>query len=301
MRVGAGIVVPREGPDRGGSPVNTPGLGPSGLVSGILLGLVLVTGLVLVAVARRRQRTAVQLEAAQAMADAAVGSQFASVLAVTPSEPPAPDANIPRWRRPSLAAARYETDNVRAIRAAEPAAILRTRPARTFREATDLLGERTVVRFGVPLLNRPDEAYGRTLEDLVSGDQVEILEQGAVWTNVITPSGAAGWVPTATLAPTAAANDAGGEDPALALEPRATLQEVEPPSLEMLLEAARRARQEAAVEPDAKPAGRRGRRKSAAAEGRKEGAADDAGPADSEERRPRPRRRPKASSTSRGN
>jgi hypothetical protein len=300
MRVGAGIVVPREGPDRGRSPVITPGLGPSGLVSGILLGLVLVTGLVLVVVARRRQRTAVQLEAAQAMADAAVGSQFASVLAVTPSEPPAPDANIPRWRRPSLAAARYETDNVRAIRAAEPAAILRTRPARTFREATDLLGERTVVRFGVPLLNRPDEAYGRTLEDLVSGDQVEILEQGAVWTNVITPSGAAGWVPTATLAPTAAANDAGGEDPALALEPRATPQEVEPPSLEMLLEAARRARQEAAVEPDAKP-GRRGRRKSAAAEGRKEEAADDAGPADSEERRPRPRRRPKASSTSRGN
>jgi len=300
MRVGAGIVVPREGPDRGGSPVSKPSLGPSGLVIGILLGLVLVTGLVLVVVARRRQRTAFQLEAAQAMADAAVGSQFASVLAVTPSEPPAPDANIPRWRRPSLAAARYETDNVRAIRAAEPAAILRTRPARTFREPTGLLGERTVVRFGVPLLNRPDEAYGRTLEDLISGDHVEILEQGAVWTNVITPSGAAGWVPTATLSPSAGAHDTDGEDPALALEPRGTPQQVEPPSLEMLLEAARRARQEAAVEPDSKPVAKRARRKSVAAEGSPEKAAKDAGPADSDERRPRARRRPKASSTSRG-
>jgi hypothetical protein len=268
-------------------------------VGGILLGLVLATGLLLVVVARRRQQAALRLEAAQAIAEAAVGTPFVPVRSLAPSPPLEGDENIPRWRRPSVAAARYETDNVRAIRAAEPAAMLRARPPRVFAEPTDVLGERMAVRYGVPLLNRPDEAFGRALENLASDDQVEILDRGDIWANVITPSGAAGWVPTATLSPTAGKGDPDDEEPALALASGASPQAVEPPSLEMLFEASRRAREEAAREPVSRPVVRAARGKPAAGGRHDDGPADGAGAPEDDGRRARARRRPKVRSATR--
>jgi hypothetical protein len=153
------------------------------------------------------------------------------------------------------------------------------RPARVFAEPTDLLGERMIVRYGVPLLNRPEEEFGRVLEELASGDQVEILDHGDIWANVITPSGAAGWVPSATLGPPAGGRDDEGEDPALAVDPALSPPDAEPLSLEALLEAARRAREEVARQVDAPAA--------------------ESGPAKSDDRRPRPRRRPKTRSATR--
>ena len=264
-----------------GSPV-----GPSGWVGGIVLGLILATGLVLVVVARRRQQTSRQLEAVQAIVGAAAGTPPIPIQPTTPSQPPEPEASVPRWRRPSLTAARYETDNMRAVRAAEPEAALRARPARIFAQPTEELGERMVVRYGVPLLNRPDEPFGRIMGDLANGDQVEVLEQGDIWSNVITPSGVAGWVPTATLIPSAIVSHDEGDGPAL--ESPASWQEVESPSLETLFEASRRAREEGAREPDATPAG-------AADVWAGEGA-----PAEGGSRRTRARRRPKVRSASRG-
>jgi hypothetical protein len=274
-------------------------------VGGIVLGLILATGLALVVVARRRQQTSGQLEAVQAIVGAAAGVQPVPVRPITPSQPTEPEASVPRWRRPSLIAARYETDNMRAIRAAEPAAVLRARPARLFAEPTEVLGERMVVRYGVQLLNRPDEPFGRIMGDLANGDQVEILEQGDIWSNVITPSGAAGWVPTATLIPSTIVSNGEGDSPAL--ESEASTQHDEPPTLETLFEATRRARGEAAGEPDA-TSGRgtagAARRKLSARDGRSDAGVDTSTGQDdavgSDGRRTRARRRPKLRSASRG-
>jgi hypothetical protein len=200
------------------------------------------------------------------------------VRSATPSPQLVGDENVPRWRRPSVAAARYGNGNTSAIRPATAASMLQGRPARVFAEPTDLLGARMVVRYGVPLLNRPEEEFGRVLEELTSGDQVEILDHGDIWANVITPSGAAGWVPSATLGPTAGGRDDEGEIPALAVDPALSPPDAEPPSLEALLEGARRAREDAR-EPE-KPAA-------------------EAGPAKSDRLRPPARRRPKTRSATR--
>jgi hypothetical protein len=298
---GAGVVVPVE-TKPGDAGTNESAVGPSGWVGGIVLGLILATGLVLVVVARRRQQTSRQLEAVQAVVGAAAGVQPVPVRPITPRQPTEPEASVPRWRRPSLVAARYETDNMRAVRAAEPAAALRARPARLFAEPTEVLGERMVVRYGVQLLNRPDEPFGRIMGDLANGDQVEVLEQGDIWSNVITPSGAAGWVPTATLIPSSNVSDAQDDD--APVDSEASTQEVEPPSLETLFEATRRARVDAVREPDATPGRGATGRKPSAREGRSDAGADrspgeDAAP-ENDGRRTRARRRPKVRSASRG-
>jgi hypothetical protein len=286
----------------GDAPANESAVGPSGWVGGIVLGLILATGLVLVVVARRRQQTSQQLEAVQAIVGAAAGTPPIPIRPIAPSQPPEPEASIPRWRRPSLTAARYETDNMRAVRAAEPAAALRVRPARVFAQPTEELGERMLVRYGVPLLNRPDEPFGRIMGDLANGDQVEVLDQGEIWSNVITPSGAAGWVPTATLIPSTIVSDGERDDPAL--ESEASTQHDPPPSLETLFEAARRAREEAAGEPDATPGRGATRRRPSTGDGQWDAGADTSAGEDaagkSDGRRTRARRRPKVRSASRG-
>jgi hypothetical protein len=298
---GAGVVSPVE-TKPGDAPANESSVGPSGWVGGIVLALILATGLVLVVVARRRQQTSRHLEAVQAIVGAAAGVQPVPVRPITPSQPMEPEASVPRWRRPSLIAARYETDNIRAIRAAEPAAVLHARPARLFAEPTEVLGERMVVRYGVQLLNRPDEPFGRIMGDLANGDQVEVLEQGDIWSNVITPSGTAGWVPTATLIPSTIVHDGEGDGPAL--EFGGSPQDVEPPTLESLFEETRRAREESAREPDATSGRGAARRKPSAGDGQLNAGADTSAgenaAAESDGRRTRARRRPKVRSASRG-
>jgi hypothetical protein len=267
-------------------------------MGGIRVALVLASGLGLAVIARRRRRSALPPPAAPAMTEAATQTLAQPVPSRIPNLPPAGDEDVPRWRRPSVAAARYGNGNTSAIRSAPAGSTIRTRPARAFAEPTEVLGARTVVRYGVPLLNRPDEAFGRALGNLASGDQVEILDHGDIWANVITPSGAAGWVPSATLGPMAGKRDGDGEDPAHGLEPGASPPDVEPPSLETLFEAARRARAETAHEPDSTPGGIAARTQPAEVN-HEDRSAGDGGPTGSDGRRNRPRRRPKLRSTTR--
>ena len=53
----------------------------------------------------------------------------------------------------------------------------------------------------VVLLTEPDEVHGRLLEELDSGDEVEVLSQGSAWIQVRTPTRHQGWLPRMTVEP----------------------------------------------------------------------------------------------------
>jgi hypothetical protein len=100
-----------------------------------------------------------------------------------------------------VTAARFETDASVAVRAASAASIPPARTPHVFSERIDEVVHRMLVRYdSVPLLDRPDEALGRTQEVLDQGDEVGVLERDEVWANVTTPSGRAGWIPAMALA-----------------------------------------------------------------------------------------------------
>ncbi len=268
----------------------------------------------MVVVARRRRRAPDAVDAAAAMAGGVAEARAEPIAARIPSLPPlAGDENVPRWRRPSVAAARYGNGNTSTMRTGAGDSMIRTRPARVFAEPTEVLGERMAVRYGVPLLNQPDESFGRALGNLSSGDQVEILDHGELWANVITPTGAAGWVPTATLGPPSGERETDAQGSAGSTEPAAAPQDVEPPSLEALLEATRRAREhvargevaqeettraEVAPEADSGPAAGGARRNPPTADETADRTVEP-GASGTDGRRPRERRRPKARSTTR--
>jgi Bacterial SH3 domain len=105
----------------------------------------------------------------------------------------ASEAHLPRWRRPSVVAARFGLAGLTAQRpnrlafAGEP-------------DAAESV-ERMIVRYdAVPLVDRPDDVHGRVLDELGAGDEIEIVERDTVWVRVRTPAGREGWVPTMTLA-----------------------------------------------------------------------------------------------------
>jgi hypothetical protein len=97
------------------------------------------------------------------------------------------DVNLPRWRRPSLLAAR-KSDPIR--NGADHVAM-------TFNthDAPSAGGERHVIRYQlVRLLDRPDELLGQAIDSLDEGDEVEILEQRGTYRRVLTPDGRQGWI-----------------------------------------------------------------------------------------------------------
>jgi len=51
----------------------------------------------------------------------------------------------------------------------------------------------------VPLLDRPDEVMGIPIAELRAGDEVDVIERRAVWVEVRTPNGRAGWLHRTTL------------------------------------------------------------------------------------------------------
>jgi hypothetical protein len=124
----------------------------------------------------------------------------------------------PRWLRPSLRAERFGVDQARVARVM-PAALQPAPPRRTpltFGGTTADLSDRRLIRSAVVgLLDQPDPA-GRHLAELEHGDEVEILETVEPWTNVLTPTGLAGWLPTVVLIDPAAAVAASGVGAALA-------------------------------------------------------------------------------------
>jgi SH3-like domain-containing protein len=102
------------------------------------------------------------------------------------------DVDLPRWRRPSLLAARTY----------DPLRDTRTSTRLTFDAdgPSGVARERRIVRYRVVrLLDRPDEILGVELGTLDEGDQVEILEPRGTYRRVLTPDGREGWVHKMTL------------------------------------------------------------------------------------------------------
>jgi len=103
-----------------------------------------------------------------------------------------PEALMPRWRRPSLLAARR----------ADPARYgLMERAAMRFTSDTaPTTAELRIVRYAVvPLLDRPDEVLGFQLADLIAGDEVQVTESTGPFWEVVCPDGERGWVHRTTL------------------------------------------------------------------------------------------------------
>jgi hypothetical protein len=102
------------------------------------------------------------------------------------------DVDLPRWRRPSLMAAR-KSDPIRASAVAGSMTFANS-------PAMEAGGERRSVRYNlVRLLDRPDEVVGATVGSLDEGDEVEVLEAKGMYRRVRAPDGRAGWLHKMTL------------------------------------------------------------------------------------------------------
>jgi hypothetical protein len=98
------------------------------------------------------------------------------------------DLDLPRWRRPSLLAARKSNP---VAEVADP------RPRLLFDPEEPSRGpkERQFVRYRiVKLLDQPDELLGNTVGQLDAGDEVDVLEHRGTYRRVLTPEGRTGWV-----------------------------------------------------------------------------------------------------------
>ncbi|MFI5225973.1 MAG: SH3 domain-containing protein, partial [Candidatus Limnocylindrales bacterium] len=125
----------------------------------------------------------------------AVGAAAAPVLTVVapraaPLDDPYDEAHMPRWRRPSLKAARYASGV----------------PGQSwqlaFAAASEAGVERRLVRYDlVRLYDQPDEIRSQQVGELQANDEVEVLDKRAGWLLVRTPIGSEGWVHRTTLGP----------------------------------------------------------------------------------------------------
>ena len=145
---------------------------------------------------RTRGRDRKAAAAAQATAPVATPDPDAPVdplvESMNPVEAVDPEMLMPRWRRPSLLAAR-RADPLRMSQG--------DRAPLRFPIGDEVPTSRRVVRYAVvALLDRPDEVLGRQRADLQAGDEVEVIEAtGAFW-QVACPDGLTGWVHRTTLA-----------------------------------------------------------------------------------------------------
>ena len=171
-----------------------------GTTTAIALGIVLAGIVGLIGVGRRpRTGTPVeQMAAMHATRQAAAATQrIAESTAVDAMAPPLsskesdPEANMPRWRRPSLIEARHS----------DP-----TRQAPVYRLPMRFTDDRTnhtdvrIVRYAVvPVLDRPDEVLGHKITDLEIGDEVLAVGASSAFVEVTCPNGEHGWVHRTTL------------------------------------------------------------------------------------------------------
>ena len=103
-----------------------------------------------------------------------------------------PEAGIPRWRRPSVQAARF----------ADPKRYdpFNRTPMRFTPDTAPTTAELRVVRYAmVPLLDRPDEVLGLPMADLMVGDELHVIESSGAFWEVVTPDGERGFVHRTTL------------------------------------------------------------------------------------------------------
>lgn len=170
-----------------------------GTTTAIALGIVLAGIVGLIGVGRRTRATTApeSIAAMSATLQAATATKhIVESTAVDAMAPPAskevdPEANMPRWRRPSLLEARRS----------DP-----TRQAPVYRAPTRFIDARSndpdlrIVRYAtVPVLDRPDEVHGVRLSDLESGDEVIAVGASGAFVEVECANGERGWVHRTTL------------------------------------------------------------------------------------------------------
>lgn len=190
------------------SPAELEALGLSGgipLPARMAVSAVVTTGTVTLAMAfvlfGKRRRDGEQPAADEVLA-AAAGTMARPVPASTlVSMTPAPaiverdaEADLPRWRRPSLLAAR-KADPLRSVTSAT---------ALSFDHGAvgPIDGhERRRIRYRlVRLLDAPDELRGSETGFLDQGDEVQLIERSGAYWLVLCPDGSRGWIHKMTLA-----------------------------------------------------------------------------------------------------
>jgi hypothetical protein len=103
-----------------------------------------------------------------------------------------PEALMPRWRRPSLLAARHGEPGRREV---AERAVMHFSP-----DVAPTTAELRVVRYAVvPLLDRPDEVLGLHLMDLIAGDEVQVIEASSAYWEIVCADGERGFVHRTTL------------------------------------------------------------------------------------------------------
>ncbi len=103
------------------------------------------------------------------------------------------EASMPRWRRPSLIAAR-KNDPARTPSTAQPLSFDagRVNPAEGY--------ERRTIRYRVVrLLDAPDELRSADIGQLDQGDEVQLIERSGSYWLVLCPDGRQGWIHKMTL------------------------------------------------------------------------------------------------------
>ena len=101
------------------------------------------------------------------------------------------EADLPRWRRPSLLQARKDDP----LRMVSTAVSLSFADTTTAASGLAVGGERRLIRYRlVRLLDVPDEATGRELAILDAGDEVQIVEDYGIYRLVLCPDGTRGWL-----------------------------------------------------------------------------------------------------------
>ena len=171
-----------------------------GLPTAVVLGSsVTVAGLIgMVGMSRRHSSSAssrrdARIEAVRVAMGAPVHDPNVDpiVAAMAPDRLVDPESLMPRWRRPSLLEAR-RLDPTRSGRY--------DRTPLRFTPDGDRHPQRRIVRYAmVSLLDRADEVLGRQLADLITGDEVEVLEAAGPFWEVSLPDGLRGWVHRTTL------------------------------------------------------------------------------------------------------
>ena len=123
---------------------------------------------------------------------AAAASAVQAAVAVIPA-PTDFEADLPRWRRPSLLVAR-KADPVRGV----STTVHLTFEGETSAAVSGL--ERRLIRYRmVSLLSAPDEVRGVEIGVLDEGDEVVMLEKRGTYWRVLCPDGSEGWLHKMTL------------------------------------------------------------------------------------------------------
>ena len=112
------------------------------------------------------------------------------VMAPEAATPVDPESNMPRWRRPSLLAARHSDPTREAPVHRMPM---------LFGDVSAELDLRVVRYAMVPVLDRPDEVLGLQISDLASGDEVQVMNTSGAYIEILCPNGDQGWVHRTTL------------------------------------------------------------------------------------------------------